>query len=242
MLDEKQNNHITFSREFNPRTQPVVETPQTELLLPQTLTLDFIQHAFAKQHKWQVEPIYVRSFPTDFTKYAQYKPAAVFLPIVQNGDDLSLLFTKRAQHLQNHAGQICFPGGRAEATDKNSVDTALREMHEEIGVHPRFINLMGTHPSFITTSRFIMEPVIGSLKPGFSIVPDSNEVEQVFDVPLSVLMDPSQHVLHSLPVRVGYEKFYFSMTWQQHFIWGATAALVRNFYWFLLSAQKHLKP
>lgn len=242
MQDTKQNYQTILRPDFNPRTQPIVQLPESDLLLPQTLSLEFIQNAFANHHKWQVEPIYAKSFPSDFSKYIQYKPAAVFVPLVQNESGLSMLFTKRTQHLQNHAGQICFPGGRAEASDKDSIATALREMHEEIGIEPKYINLMGTHPKYITVSKFIMEPVIGSLKPGFSIAPDANEVDQVFEVPLSVLMDPNNHILHSLPRQIGYEKFYFSMTWEQHFIWGATAALIRNFYRFLLSAQNSLKP
>lgn len=231
-----------FTSDFNPRAQPIIQLPQSDILLPQSLSLDFIQYAFANHHEWQVEPIFAKSFPSDFSSYFNYKPAAVFVPLVQRDSGLSMLFTKRSKHLQNHAGQICFPGGRAEEKDKDEIETALREMQEEIGVHPKYIDLIGTHPSFVTVSQFIMKPVIGYLKPGFNIIPDTNEVEQVFEVPLSILMDPTQHRLHSLPMKIGNERFYFSITWQQHFIWGATAILIRNLYRFLHSAQNALKP
>src|SRR5690606_20111232 len=94
---------------------------------------------------------------------------------------LHVLFTRRASHLYDHAGQISFPGGRIEASDRDAIAAALRETYEEIGVGPQFIQLIGTQPSYLTSTRFTMKPVIGQILPGFTITPDLTEVAEVFE-------------------------------------------------------------
>jgi len=226
---------------FDPQTQPIV--PLSDILLPlnnATMELDFIQKAFSSSVDWQVEPVFTESFQADSLDLIGIVQAAVFVPLVQRSDGLHLLFTRRASHLYDHAGQICFPGGRIESTDQDAVAAALRETQEEIGVTPDYIQLIGTQPGFLTSTRFTMKPVIGYVRPGFTIRPDLTEVAEVFEVPLSFLMDPANHFLHRAHLPDGGHRFYFSMPWKNYFIWGATAALIRNFYHFLSAAQSKL--
>jgi len=226
---------------FDPQTQPIV--PLSEVLLPlrnATMQLDFIRAAFKATVEWQVEPVFTESFQVESLNLSDIIQAAVFMPLVQRPDGLYLIFTRRAPHLYDHAGQISFPGGRIEDTDDGAVGAALRETREEIGVPPEFIQLIGTQPGFLTSTRFTMKPIIGYVQPGFIIRPDPTEVAEVFEVPLSFLMDPSHHFLHKAKLPDGGHRFYFSMPWGQYFIWGATAALIRNFYHYLAAAQKSL--
>lgn len=223
--------------DFDPRVQPIVQTQALQPLASGAMQLDFICQAFARPIKWQVEPLFADAFLADTTHYDNVVRAAVLMPLVQRPSGLHVLFTRRASHLYDHAGQICFPGGRIEPLDVDEVATALRETHEEIGVAPEFIQLIGTQPGLLTTTGFTMKPVIGMMRPGYTLAPDLAEVAEVFEVPLSVLMDPKQHHLHRLQLPYGQSRHYFSITWQSYFIWGATAALIRNFYRYLAAAQ-----
>lgn len=227
---------------FDPQMQPILPLP--EILLPLSnaaIQLDFIREAFNSHIDWKVEPVFTESFQADSLDLIGIVHAAVFMPLVQRPDGLHLLLTRRASHLYDHAGQICFPGGRIETTDHDAVAAALRETREEIGVAPEYIQLLGSQPGFLTSTRFTMKPIIGHVLPGFIVRPDLTEVAEVFEVPLSFLMDPAHHFLHRAHLPDGGHRFYFSMPWNEHFIWGATAALIRNFYHFLAAAQAKLE-
>lgn len=223
--------------EFDPKVQPVVSTQLLTPLMPESLELEFIRQAFKLPVDWKVEPLFKRSFQADSHYHEALRRAAVFVPLVQRPSGLHVVFTRRAAHLTDHAGQISFPGGRIEPYDKDEIAAALRETHEEIGIGPEYIQLIGTQPGYITSTQFTMKPVIGALKPGFTVTPDLQEVAEVFEVPLSVLLDPAQHRLHYAQIGNGEDRYYFSISWQSYFIWGATAALIRNFYHFLAAAQ-----
>ncbi|TCT07123.1 8-oxo-dGTP pyrophosphatase MutT (NUDIX family) [Paralcaligenes ureilyticus] len=223
---------------FDPQTQPVVPASQVlPALLPSTLQLDFICSAFGRAVDWQVEPIFADSFRSDFSDCKDIIRAAVLIPLVQRPDGLHVIFTRRSSHLHDHAGQISFPGGRIEPFDRDAVAAAVRETQEEIGVEPQYLKVIGTQPGYLTSTRFTMLPVIGQVLPGFSIHPDSTEVAEVFEVPLPALMDPAGHVMHRAQLPGGGHRLYFSIPWGPYFIWGATAALIRNLYHFLAAAQ-----
>lgn len=222
---------------FDPTAQPVIASPQLPQLAPGTLGLPFIRRAFSTRFTWQVEPVFTNLFDLDTTGRADIRQAAVFIPLVERPDGVHVMFTRRAAHLYNHAGQICFPGGRIEDTDPDFVQAALRETWEEVGVEPRFIELIGTQPSFLTSTRYTMKPVIGALRPGYTLVPDRSEVEEIFEVPIATLLNPQLHRLHEIRPTDGLPRHFFSVSWGNYFIWGATAALIRNMYHYLAAAE-----
>lgn len=212
--------------------------PPLPQLAVSTLQLSFIRRAFSLSFPWQVEPIYANLFDPDISGRNDITPAAVFIPLLERPDGLHVMFTRRSAHLYKHGGQICFPGGRIEPGDADYVQAALRETWEEVGVEPRFVELIGTQPSFLTTSLYTMKPVIGVLRPGYAVVPDRGEVDEVFEVPLASLLNPALHRLHEVHLKDGVPpRHYFSVSWGNYFIWGATAALVRNLYHYLAAAE-----
>jgi len=222
---------------FDPATQPTVPVEPLAPLTAQALQLDFIRQAFAHPFAWQVEPLFADLFDPSLTELQSAARAAVFMPLVQRKDGLHVLFTRRTAHLAHHAGQISFPGGRIEAHDADAIAAALRETHEETGITPRFAQVLGTQPSLLTTSRFVVTPVVGILQPGFQIRANRDEVAEVFEVPLSVLTDSSSYQLHRTDLPERRQRMYFSIAWEAYVIWGVTAALLRNFHRFLLAAQ-----
>jgi 8-oxo-dGTP pyrophosphatase MutT (NUDIX family) len=138
--------------------------------------------------------------------------------------------------LRDHAGQISFPGGRVEPEDVDVEAAALRETEEEIGLARRHIEVIGRLPTYTTVTAFEVTPVVGLLEPGFSLKLDPFEVAEAFEVPLQYLMTPAHHQRHIFTFEGGQREF-LSMPWPQgseeYFIWGATAAMLRNFYRFL---------
>ncbi|MCV2885274.1 CoA pyrophosphatase [Aestuariibacter sp. AA17] len=172
---------------------------------------------------------HVRVVPpeSDFPLRVQARPAAVLLPIVVREDSLTMLFTQRARHLRHHAGQISFPGGKQEPTDKSLLDTALRETEEEIGITRQYIDVIGTLPKFRTVSRFEVLPFVSFVSDTFSLKIDENEVDNVFEVPLAFLLDKTNHFIHWVERKKAVHPIYF-IPWENKQIWGATAAFIRN--------------
>jgi 8-oxo-dGTP pyrophosphatase MutT (NUDIX family) len=157
------------------------------------------------------------------------KPAAVLVPLVERKDDLHVLLTKRTDHLHHHAGQVSFPGGRVEADDASFVDTALRETEEEIGLDRTFVDIAGYLDDYQTGTGFHIVPVVGFVRTGFELTPDTFEVADIFEVPLSFLFDPINHQEHTR-VWNGKERRYFAMPYKDYYIWGATAGMLMNLY------------
>ena len=157
------------------------------------------------------------------------KPAAVLVPLVPRADGLHLLLTERQPHLRRHAGQIAFPGGRIDDTDADAVAAALRETEEETGIAPGFVEPVGFLDTYLTSTNYRVVPVVGMLKPGFTVTPHEAEVKDVFEVPLAFLMDPAHHERHSRDWQ-GHTRYYYAMPWQERYIWGATAGMIRNLY------------
>jgi len=158
-----------------------------------------------------------------------HKPAAVLLPLVLRDDAPSVLLTKRTEHLHHHPGQISFPGGRVERADTSPIDTALRETQEEIGLHRRHIELIGTLPDYLTGTGFRVTPVVGLVTPPFELTLDAFEVAEAFEVPLSHFLDPANHEQHSI-MHEGRLRHFHAMPYQGYFIWGATAGIIMSLY------------
>jgi 8-oxo-dGTP pyrophosphatase MutT (NUDIX family) len=154
-------------------------------------------------------------------------PAAVLFPIVLRDSGQTVLLTQRTAHLRDHAGQISFPGGRVEADDLSPSHTALRETEEEIGLPRERIEILGFLPEYRTGTGFRVTPVVALVQPPFELQPDPFEVADVFEVPLSFLLDPANHQQHSLHYR-GALRHYFAMPYGDYFIWGATAGMIRS--------------
>jgi 8-oxo-dGTP pyrophosphatase MutT (NUDIX family) len=155
--------------------------------------------------------------------------AAVLVPIIERPEGLTVLLTQRTAHLNDHAGQVSFPGGRCEAEDPTPVFTALRETEEEIGLDRSRIEVLGLLPEYRTGTGFSVTPVVGLVRPPFSLSPDSFEVAEVFETPLSFLLDPANHQRHSMEIG-GVMRHYYAMPYEGYFIWGATAGMLVSLY------------
>jgi 8-oxo-dGTP pyrophosphatase MutT (NUDIX family) len=158
--------------------------------------------------------------------------AAVLIPLLLKNDGLSVLLTQRADHLHDHAGQISFPGGRMDPEDLDPHDTALRESEEEIGLDRKGVEIIGHLPQYLTVSGYSVTPVVGLVKPQAEYVLDAFEVADVFEVPLHFLMNPANHQVRVWESDQGSRRFY-SMPYENRFIWGATAGMLRNLYHLL---------
>jgi 8-oxo-dGTP pyrophosphatase MutT (NUDIX family) len=154
-------------------------------------------------------------------------PAAVLVGLVDRSDGPALLLTQRTEHLRDHAGQICFPGGRIEAADAGASAAALREAEEEIGLNPERVGLLGELPSYQTITGFRIHPVVGWVSPPLELRPDPFEVAEVFEVPLHFVLDPQNHRRQSYR-RGSLTRGYYVLPYQGRFIWGATAGILVN--------------
>lgn len=169
-------------------------------------------------------------FMQDWTEPNQkFKRAAVLVPIVEHADAYTVLLTQRTDHLKHHAGQVSFPGGRVEAHDTDAVDTALRETEEEIGLGRDRVEIAGYLDAYETGTGFHITPVVGFVRPGFSLELDEFEVAEAFEVPLEFLFNPANHQRHSRMYK-GEERRYFAMPYKDFYIWGATAGMLMNLY------------
>jgi 8-oxo-dGTP pyrophosphatase MutT (NUDIX family) len=169
---------------------------------------------------------------TDLERAAARRPASVLVPIVQRPQELSVLFTRRTANLRDHSGQISFPGGRAEPHDASPEATALREAEEEIGLDPRRVEVLGKLSDYHTRTDYRVTPVVGLVATGFELRLDAREVEEVFEVPLSFLLDPAHHERHWREFQ-GRRVHYFAIPYRDYYIWGATASMLVNLYRFL---------
>ena len=153
--------------------------------------------------------------------------AAVLVPIVTHPEGLSVLFTLRTPHLSAHAGQVSFPGGRVEPGDEDEAAAALRETEEEIGLRPDQIRLIGRLDTYVTRTGFRIHPLVGFVAPPLALVPDPQEVADVFEVPLDFLIDPTNRRRESRLYQ-GRERFFWAIPYDSRYIWGATAGMVVN--------------
>jgi 8-oxo-dGTP pyrophosphatase MutT (NUDIX family) len=156
------------------------------------------------------------------------RPAAVLIPVVER-EMPTVLLTTRAAHLNEHAGQISFPGGKIETSDGSPLDAALREADEEIGLKRDFVDPIGYLDVYATGFGFRIMPVVARVKPGFDLTVSKDEVDDVFEVPLAFLMDPVNHKVGTKEFR-GMQRSFYEMPFEQRYIWGATAGMLRALY------------
>lgn len=162
-----------------------------------------------------------------------WKSAAVLILIVMRSTGPTVLFTKRTANLREHAGQVSFPGGRVDPDDKHLIDTALRETEEETGILRQDVEVIGELPAYETRTGYTITPIVGMIKKPFEIHMNETEVDEVFEVPLSFLMDGAHHQrrIFTSPVDA-VKKMIYTIPYEQFFIWGATAGILRNLYHF----------
>ncbi len=225
-------------RILDPRGVPVTGTDAhlppvpVDRLAPEPLRL-----RFADRTPW------VPEWPGD-TGSAGDRPvtsAAVLVPLVRREDGLRVLLTERTAHLRDHAGQVSFPGGRSEPGDAHAAATALREAQEEIGLLPAHVEVIGELPPYATITNFRVTPVIALVDPPPRLQLDPFEVAEAFEVPLAFLMTPAHHQRHEFDLG-GVRRQFLSMPWRgagsrgerEYYIWGATAAMLRNLYRYLM--------
>jgi 8-oxo-dGTP pyrophosphatase MutT (NUDIX family) len=157
-----------------------------------------------------------------------FRPAAVLVPVVAEEKPVFLL-TQRATGLSTHSGQIAFPGGRIDPGDRDPADAAMREAMEEVGLSRDFITPLGYLDPYLSGTGFRIVPVVALVTPGFSLTLNPAEVVEAFEVPFDFLMSPDNHARHSREWR-GILRNYYAMPYGEHYIWGATAGIIRRLY------------
>ena len=155
------------------------------------------------------------------------RPAAVLVPIVERPDGHTVLLTRRSEHLHDHPGQVSFPGGRLDDTDRGPIDAALRETAEEIGLGREYVELAGLLDGYETVTGYGVTPVVGFIQPGFALTLDGFEVAEAFEVPLAFFLDEASRRIHSR-MRDGRRRYYYAFEYADRYIWGATAGMLVN--------------
>lgn len=158
---------------------------------------------------------------------ARVKPAAVLVPLIRRSAGLHVLLTRRTPHLSNHAGQICFPGGRIEAWDASAEAAALRETEEEIGLAPASVAVIGELDPYRTRTGYTVSPIVGMADAPGTLSPAPREVAEIFDVPLDFFLRPENRETHQWRV-YGQTRYYHVFVYGQYYIWGATAGMLVN--------------
>lgn len=216
---------------FDPRAVPVLGI-DTHLpaVAREALEPGALRGRFLAPPRWEPEVWTERKFAD-----RPMARASVLVPVVMR-DRPTVLLTERTTHLSTHSGQVAFPGGKRDDSDTDAAYTALREAREEIGLNSGLIEVIGQMPTYTTGSQFIITPVVALVSPDHRLTLNAFEVADAFEVPLDFLMNPAHHRRHAYEW-AGVRREWFSMPYVdgpcERFIWGATAAMLRNFYRFL---------
>ena len=216
---------------FDPQQVPVFQVDTHLGAVPvQQLTPAALQARFAHPPQWAPELVRERKFMDRAPAQA-----AVLLGVVMR-EEPTVLLTQRPSHMSTHAGQIAFAGGKCDEGDADAAATALREAHEEVGLEVHHVQVLGTLPEYVTGSAFYVTPVVALISPAMTLQLNTQEVADVFEVPLAFLMNPAHHRWHRYAFE-GVTREWLSMPYQDgeemRFVWGATAGMLRNFYRFL---------
>ncbi|MDP4002584.1 CoA pyrophosphatase [Methylobacterium sp. NEAU K] len=156
-----------------------------------------------------------------------HRQAAVLVPVLFRADGPTLVLTQRAANLRDHSGQVALPGGKIDPSDPGPADAALREAHEEIGLPPAAVRLLGYLDPYLSGTGFLVTPVIGLVASEATFRPNPTEVADVFEVPLSVLMDRDRYLLRSRAWQ-GRTRWFYALTFGERLIWGVTAGILNN--------------
>ena len=221
---------------FDPRLVPLVGIDHhLPPVAAHTLQTQAMRERFLSPPPWEPEIRGEARFVDRATAHA-----AVLIALIEREDGLQLILTERAERLTSHSGQIAFPGGKVDAEDESPVHTAMREAQEEIGLDRRHVEVLGSLPSYLTGSAYLVTPVVALVDPACCLCPNPDEVADVFEVPLQFLMNPANHERHALHWE-GSRREWYAMPYRHHgeqgeverYIWGATAGMLRNLYRFL---------
>ncbi len=218
---------------FDPRSVPVIGI-DSHLPIPSAEALEpaAIRARFMTPPHWEPEVWSERQFAERDTARA-----SVLIPIVLR-ERPTVLLTERSTHLSTHSGQVAFPGGKQDDTDSDAINTALREAEEEVGLTSAWVEVIGQLPTYTTGTRFIITPVVALVSPQHVLALNAFEVADAFEVPLDFLMNPNHHHRHALEW-AGARREWFSIAYMdgtnERFVWGATAAMLRNLYRFLIA-------
>lgn len=165
--------------------------------------------------------------PTFRPKNRVLRPAAVLVALCETPQGLSVVLTKRASGLKHHPGQIAFPGGKRDESDASLVATALREAHEEVGLLPDSVELLGELSAHETVTGFRVTPILGYVRDGFSPIVEAGEVEEAFFVPFDFVTNPANFAIQGRHW-LGQRRSYYTVPWGPYYIWGATARMLRQ--------------
>jgi len=169
------------------------------------------------------------SFPVEDERdvgLMEHRAAAVLIPITDRPEP-GVILTQRPDWLRSHAGQVAFPGGKIDEDDTGAISAALREAHEELSIQPADVTILGVADIYYSGSGYRIEPVTSFIPPDFPPIPNPDEVEDWFEVPLSFLLDPANAVKKSAEWN-GRQRTYYDMQWGERRIWGVTAGIVAN--------------
>ena len=208
------------------------------------ITLNLLQNNFADAHEISHESFDINSTRTDSNINYDKKiinlfnnkkltKSAVLVPITFENNSANIILTYRSAKLKDHAGQISFPGGRIDKKDLSPIDTAIRETKEEIGIEKKYINILGNLDNYVTGTGFQILPIIANVIGGYDISINSKEVESVFKLPMSILMNKKNHDIQEKLYyngEISYQYNFNVINYENHFIWGATASILLNLY------------